>query len=120
MTDPGTVEIYGALISGIVAIVLGYFKNNKAINLKRLDNKVVSEKLFIDELEKRDRKIDDLSGRLEKLTKNYEDQHERDLIEIESWKDKYNIEVEARTKLEKDFDGFKATIAEGALKISNT
>lgn len=112
MIDPGTVEIVGGLTSAAVALGLGYMKNKGKLDLQRLNNRVVSEALFTTELARRDEALDKIRAELATLTKNYTEQHERDMTEIESWKDKYLEQVEVNEKLQLDIETLKKPIIE--------
>lgn len=108
---PGTIEAIGGFISVcIVPVILLYLKNSGALNLKRLDNRTVSESLFRDELKKRDDAIYKIEQEMIVLTDKYRDQRERDLTEIQTWKDKYEEQVNALSKLQQDFESLKAKI----------
>lgn len=119
MIDPELLSTVGAGVAGLTSVLLVYIKNNNALNLKKLDNKVVSEGLFTTELAKRDTAISQLQSQIQELMSKYSDQRQRDLAEIESWKDKYNEQVEINEKLQTDFETLKATVTNTAMQATS-
>lgn len=113
MITPGLISAIGGLVGAcIVPPVLVYIKGSNAEKLNRLNNKTVSEQLFRDELKKRDEAIYRIEQDMKDLTDKYTDQRERDLTEIESWKGKYEEQVEVNTKLQTDFEALKKTVTQ--------
>lgn len=109
--SPGTISaVAGGISICVVPVVLLLLKDRNALNLKKLDNRVVSESLFRDELAKRDKDIEDLRTKFEDLIKTSEAQRRTDLIEVESWKGKYEEQVEVNAKLSIELEKLKTTV----------
>lgn len=111
MSTPELISAIGGLVGAcVIPPLLVYLKGKNAINLSRLSNKTVSEQLFRDELKKRDDAIYKIEQEMMGLTQKYTTQRERDLTEIESWKDKYEEQVRVNDKLLVDFEKLKITV----------
>lgn len=119
MIDPSLLGLTGTCVAGLTSVVLVYVRNKGALNLKKADNKVVSEQLFRDELKKRDDAIYNIEQEMKGLTDKYTDQRERDLTEIELWKDKYKEQVEINSKLQNDFETLKNTVTKTAMQATD-
>lgn len=112
MIDPGTVGTIGGIIAAITSVLLVYIKNNGAFNIEKLKNRTVSEQLFKDELSKRDDAISKLQNDMNELIRKYAEQHQQDMIAVQTWKDKYDEQVQINTRLQSDFQTLKDKIVE--------